>query len=434
MGEDSAQGQNVQHSHTDSTASGTNRPRTVLVASDSFKGSASSAHVAELLEQGVHRVLPDALVKTYSIADGGEGTVDAVVRATGCEVRTVQVQGPLGEPVEVQYALLAGEADGSDASDDTPKRAQNDAPNDVPNDTPKTAVLEMAQSSGITLIEQTPENALHADTYGVGQAILDALDQGATRIFVGLGGSATSDGGMGMARALGVRFLDAQGDDVPRGLAGLQTLASVDVSGLDPRVAHTEFVALTDVNNPLTGACGAVQMYGAQKGLDMSRAEEYDGWMRAYAAKVAAYGADGAHDVSREPGAGAAGGLGAGLLAFCSARVLSGIDAVLDLIALDEALDGVDFVITGEGRMDAQSARGKAPVGVASRARARGIPVVAVVGARAEDLGEVYDEGIDLVIPLPTRPMTLAESMASVDTTLPLAAETATRAFLFGRA
>ncbi|OTA26937.1 hypothetical protein B9G54_02595 [Alloscardovia macacae] len=430
MGEENAQEQGVRNTP--------NHPRTVLVASDSFKGSASSAHVAELLEQGVHRVLPDALVKTYSIADGGEGTVDAVVRATGCEVRTVQVQGPLGEPVEVQYALLADEADGTDApngaQDDTQKRAQDDAPKSEPNGAPKTAVLEMAQSSGITLIEQTPENALLADTYGVGQTILDALDQGATRIFMGLGGSATSDGGMGMARALGVRFLDAQGDDVPRGLAGLQTLASVDASGLDPRIAHTEFVALTDVNNPLTGACGAVQMYGAQKGLDMSRAEEYDGWMRAYAAKVAAYGANDARDVSQEPGAGAAGGLGAGLLAFCSARVLSGIDTVLDLIALDEALDGVDFVITGEGRMDAQSARGKAPVGVASRARARGIPVVAVVGARAEDLGEVYDEGIDLVIPLPTRPMTLAESMASVDTTLPLAAETATRAFLFGRA
>lgn len=373
----------------------------VLIASDSFKGSASSLRVSELLEQGVRRVCPDAEVRRLAIADGGEGTVEAVVRARAGELREVEVAGPLGAPVSAKYGLFG---DGC-------------------------AVIEMAEASGITLIEQTRENALKASTLGVGQLILDAMETGARRIFIGLGGSATSDGGAGMASALGARLLDANGEEVAGGLIGLAEVASIDCSGLDPRLPEVEFVALTDVTNPLTGPTGAVCVYGPQKGIDTRDEATADGWMRGYADVLAkTFG----RDFDSIPGSGAAGGLGAGLAAFCGARIERGIEFVLDAIHLDEALEGVDLVITGEGRMDAQSAFGKAPVGVARRAKRQGAAVVAVVGGRAEDLGAVYENGIDLVIPTALGPCTLRECMDGVDTLLPIAGESAMRAYLLG--
>lgn len=385
----------VRHNHT------------VLLAADSFKGSASSRRVEDLLEEGVRRVEPDAVVVKYPIADGGEGTVDAVTDARGGDIREVEVAGPLGDPVRARYGLF----------DDPMAHAVGG----------RSAILEMAESSGITLIDQTGANALSASTEGVGQMMLDAIDTGAGRIIIGLGGSATSDGGTGMARALGVRLLDADGRDVPRGLAGLERLARIDCSGMDARLRGVHIVALTDVCNPLTGPQGAVRVYGAQKGVDEARMPELDGWMHRYARLLAE--ATG-RDSEAIPGAGAAGGLGAALVSFCGATVVSGIDAVLDLIGLDEAMDAADLVVTGEGRMDSQSANGKAPVGVARLAKRHGKPVVAVVGSRADDLGGVYDEGIDLVIPAVTAPATLAECIARVPHSLPLAGESAMRAFL----
>ena len=383
---------------------------TVLLAADSFKGSASSSRVEDLLEEGVRRVEPDAVVIKYPIADGGEGTVDAVIGARGGDIREIEVAGPLGEPVMARYGLF-------------------DDPTAAPGADGRSAIIEMAASSGITLIEQSESHALAASTEGVGQMMLDAVDAGARRIFIGLGGSATSDGGTGMARALGVRFLDADGEDVPHGLAGLEHLARIDRSGMDERLRGVDIVALTDVCNPLTGARGAVHVYGAQKGIPEERMPGLDEWMRRYARLLAE--ATG-RDSETTPGAGAAGGLGAALVSFCGATVVSGIDAVLDLIGLDDAMDAADLVITGEGRMDSQSANGKAPVGVARLAKRHGKPVIAVVGSRADDLGGVYDAGIDLVIPAVTAPATLAACIARVADSLPLAGESAMRAFLLG--
>lgn len=375
----------------------------VLVASDSFKGCASSARVGELVRAGALRAAPDADVRVVAIADGGEGTVDALLGALGGTLHQVEVEGPLGALVTAAYGLAGDEL----------------------------AVLETASAAGLSLTGRTDADARGASTYGVGQLVRDALDHGARRILVGLGGSATSDGGAGMAEALGARILDASGAPVPRGLGGLASAAAIDVSRLDPRLADVEVTALTDVTNPLCGPTGAVAVYGPQKGLDPARLAEYDGWMAGYARLLAGTLGE---DVAALPGAGAAGGLGAGLVAFCGARVRPGIEAVLDAIGFDRMLEGVDLVITGEGRMDAQSAFGKAPVGVARRARRRGVPVVAVVGGRDVDLGSVYDEGVDLVLPCPTEPMALEESVRRAEELLPVAGESAVRALLLGRA
>ena len=373
----------------------------VLIAPDSFKGSATSREVGEYLEQGVRRVLPDARVKRLAIADGGEGTLDAIISARGGEILEVEVTGPIGEKVNAHYGMFDGHV----------------------------AVIVMAEASGITLIEQNSVNALRASTYGVGEAIMDATCHGADRVLIGLGGSATSDGGVGMAKALGVRFLDVAGQDIPCGLEGLSKLAAIDCSQLAPEVKDVEFVALTDVTNPLTGLEGAVFVYGAQKGIVAGEMDELDTWMKRYASLAArAVG----RDLSGEPGTGAAGGLGFALAAFCGARIERGIEFVLDTIHLDDELEGVDLVITGEGRMDAQSAFGKAPVGVARRAAVRGIPVVAVVGSRADDLGDVYKNGIGLVVPCATGAFTLEECMSSVGRLVPIAGESAVRAYLLG--
>ncbi len=374
----------------------------VLIASDSFKGSASSRKVNELLAAGVRRAAPDARVACLQIADGGEGTLDAVMAARTGKLIELDVRGPVGAPVTARYGIV------------------DDA----------TAVIEMAEASGITLAEPCAANALRASTFGVGELLLDAARRGARRVLVGLGGSATSDGGAGMARALGARLLDASGVEVQDGLAGLADVASVDLSGIAPEVNGLVVVALTDVTNPLCGDAGAVRVYGPQKGIPAKMLDECDAWMERWSAVLAkAVGAD----FASATGAGAAGGLGFGLATVLGARIERGIEYVLDEIRLDESLDGIDLVITGEGRMDAQSAFGKAPVGVARRAKERGIPVVAVVGGRAKDLGGVYQAGIDLVVPAPIGPATLEECMAGVETLLPIAGETAARAFMLGR-
>lgn len=375
----------------------------VLIASDSFKGSATSREVGDLIEEGIRRVVPDAKVKRFSIADGGEGTVEALVSALDGTVREVSVIGPIGDPVLARYGMVGS----------------------------GTAVIEMAESSGITLIDQNSANARRASTFGVGEVILDAIRHGARRILIGLGGSATSDGGAGMAKALGVRFLDADGDDVPCGLTGLENLASIDLSGLAPQIEDVEFIALTDVSNPLIGSDGAVCVYGPQKGIGHDEIEQLDGWMRGYA-RILEDAFD--RDIATVMGAGAAGGLGAALVAFCKARIAPGIEYVLDAIGLEEAMAEVDLVVTGEGRMDSQSAFGKAPVGVARRAKRLGIPVIAVVGSRADDLGTIYDAGIDLVVPTVVSPSTLEECIARTNVTLPIAGESCARAFLLGKA
>lgn len=377
-------------------------PFSVLIASDSFKGSATSAEVAECLERGVRRAVSDALVTRMLVADGGEGTLDALVAARGGRIVPCEVTGPLGDLVAASWGDLGSGV----------------------------AIVEMARAAGLGLVAPTPVNAARATTRGVGELILDAVRHGARKVYVGLGGSATSDAGAGAAQALGVRLLDARDREVGPGALGLADVARVDVSCLAPELGGVEVVLLTDVTNPLTGPDGAVRVFGPQKGLAEKEFDCLDGALGRYAALVtSAVG----RDFSAMPGAGAAGGLGFGLMAFLGARAEHGVDAVLDASGMDVKLAGVDLVITGEGRMDAQTARGKAPVGVARRAKARGVPAIAVVGSRAENLDDVYDAGIDLVIPLPLGPCSLDECMARTRDLLVIAGETAARAFLLGK-
>ena len=377
-------------------------PRTepsILLAADSFKGSASSEAIEKYLEAGVLRVLPHARIKKVLIADGGEGTVDAFVSGCGGEIKSVQAEDPFGHPIVARLGML---------------------PNGY-------AVVEMAEAAGIRFSSCTDEDARRASTYGVGQLIRAALDLGVYRIYVGLGGSATSDGGCGMAEALGALFLDASGKPVIRGLEGLPYIAHVDMSHFDRRVHDTEIIALSDVNNPLYEKHGAIYTFGPQKGLLFSRLREYDGWMRHYAHTVSAATKDN-HALSA--GAGAAGGLGFGLLSFCGASAMSGIQALLDAVHFDEQLQGVNLVITGEGRMDNQTAYGKAPVGVARRAALQGIPTYAVVGSHTEDISKVHEAGIQQVFASAPAGLSLEECMKRTPEDVAAAAERAVRSFI----
>ena len=371
----------------------------VLLAADSFKGSASSEAIEEYLEAGVLRALPHAQIKKVLIADGGEGTVDAFVSGCGGEIKSVQIEDPFGRPIVARLGML---------------------PNGC-------AVVETAEAAGIRFSSCTDEDARRASTYGVGQLLRAALDLGVHRIYVGLGGSATSDGGCGMAEALGALFLDTSGKQVIRGLEGLPYIAHVDMSHFDKRVYDTEIIALSDVNNPLYGKHGAIYTFGPQKGLLFSRLREYDGWMRHYAHTASAATKDN-HALST--GAGAAGGLGFGLLSFCGAAAMSGIQALLDAVHFDEQLQGVNLVITGEGRMDNQTAYGKAPVGVARRAALQGIPTYAVVGSHTEDISKVHEVGIQQVFASAPAGLSLEECMKRTPEDVSTAAERAVRSFI----
>lgn len=399
------------------------RPRRVLLAIDSFKVSVSSAQAEEAVAEGVRRVWPDAELNALPLADGGEGTLDAIA-ACGGELSTSEVTGPLGDRVSARM-LVDGEH--------------------------KSAVIEMAEAAGIGYSSCTESAALAATTYGVGELMLRAVRAGVKTIYIGLGGSATNDGGAGMLQALGARVVDDQGCDVAPGLAGLEQVASVDLAPALQALDGARIVVLSDVENPLVGRRGALTVFGGQKGLPTDDAEalrRYDSWMVGYGRLLdaAIIGAraqgllrvlEGARifgSVLGVPGAGAAGGLGAALLAL-GAELRSGVETVLDLIGFDECVRDVDLVITGEGNMDEQSAAGKAPVGVARRAKRYGKPVVAVVGGRADNLDVVYGQGVDLVLPVCRRPMPLDQALDPQEATINLicAGEAAARSYDLGR-
>lgn len=371
------------------------RPRRVLLAIDSFKGSVSSAQAEAAVAGGVRRVWPDAQVSALPLADGGEGTLDAVA-ACGGEIVTCEVAGPLGKRVAARM-LVDGEHE--------------------------SAVIEMAEAAGIGYSPCTESAALAATTYGVGELMLRAVRAGARTLYIGLGGSATNDGGAGMLQALGARLVDDRGCNIAPGLAGLEQVVSVDLAPALQALDGARVVVLSDVENPLVGRRGALAVFGGQKGLptdDVEALGGYDSWMVGYGrlldtaiAEARAQGLlrvpEGARtfgSVLGVPGAGAAGGLGAALLAL-GAELHSGVETVLDLIGFDERVRDVDLVITGEGNMDEQSAAGKAPVGVARRAKRYGKPVVAVVGGRADNLDAVYEQGVDLVLTICRKPMGL---------------------------
>ena len=399
------------------------RPRRVLLAIDSFKGSVSSAQAEAAVAEGVRRVWPDAEMCTLPLADGGEGTLDAIA-ACGGELVTCEVAGPLGDRVSARM-LVDGEHE--------------------------SAVIEMAEAAGIGYSPCMESAALAATTYGVGELMLRAVRAGAKTIYIGLGGSATNDGGAGMLQALGARVVDDQGRDIAPGLAGLEQVASVDLAPALRALNDARVVVLSDVENPLVGRRGALAVFGGQKGLPTGDAEalgKYDSWMVGYgrlldAAIVEAReqgllrvpeGARTFGSVLGVPGAGAAGGLGAALLAL-AAELRSGVETVLDLTGFDERVRDVDLVITGEGKMDEQSAAGKAPVGVARRAKRYGKPVAAVVGGRADSLDAVYGQGVDLVLPICRKPMGLEDALGMQEAVanLACAGEGAARAYDLGR-
>jgi glycerate kinase len=315
------------------------------------------------------------------IADGGEGTVDALVTATGGRRERRTVRGPLGEPVVAQWGVLG---DG------------------------KTAVIEMAAASGLPLVPHGRRDPRLTSTYGTGELMRAALDAGLGRLIVGIGGSATNDGGAGMARALGVRFLDSAGEELPEGGAALARLARIELRTADPRLATAEIVVACDVDNPLTGPRGASAVYGPQKGATPDVVLTLDAALQRYA--LVARDVTG-RDVAGVAGAGAAGGLGAGLLFFTAARLRPGVEIVLEATGFSEQVRGADLVITGEGRTDFQTSMGKAPVGVAAVARRHGVPVVCLAGSLGEGAEEVLAHGIDALATLLPGPMTLDESM-----------------------
>lgn len=399
------------------------RPRRVLLAIDSFKGSVSSAQAESAVAEGVRRVWPDAEVGTLPLADGGEGTLDAVA-ACGGEIVTCEVAGPLHEHVSARMLL------------DTERES---------------AVIEMAEAAGIGYSPCTESAALAATTYGVGELMLRAVRAGTKTLYIGLGGSATNDGGAGMLQALGARLVDDRGCDIAPGLAGLEQVAGVDLVPAVRALDGVRIVVLSDVENPLVGRRGALAVFGGQKGLPTDDAEalcKYDSWMVGYGRLLDAAiaeartqgllcvpeGARTFGSVLGVPGAGAAGGLGAALLAL-GAELRSGVETVLDLVGFDERVRDADLVITGEGNMDEQSAAGKAPVGVARRAKRHGKPVVAAVGGRADNLDAVYEQGVDLVLPICRKSMPLDQALNAQEATTNLicAGEAAARAYDLAR-
>ncbi|WP_254878884.1 glycerate kinase [Streptomyces sp. NA04227] len=336
----------------------------VLIAADKFKGTLTAAEVAAHVRTGLLRAEPSLRVEALPVADGGDGTVDAAL-AAGYTCREVRVTGPLGDGVTARYALREG-----------------------------TAVLEMAEASGLRLLPPGHFAPLTATTYGTGELVRAALDAGATRLVLGVGGSATTDAGTGMLTALGVRFTDAQGAALPPGGGALARLAAVDLTGLDARLSGVDIVLASDVDNPLTGPRGAAHVYGPQKGADPGQVELLDAALGHCAEILGRALGPAAGALEHTPGAGAAGGVGYGALAGLGARFRPGIEVLLDVLGFDAALARADLVITGEGSLDAQTLHGKAPAGVAAAARAAGREVVAVCGRLALSRDQLVAAGI----------------------------------------
>ena len=356
----------------------------IVIAPDSFKGSASSLQIAVSIQKGIQRVCPDAQFDLIPIADGGEGTCEAVLASAAGEWITRRVVGPLGAPVDARYCMLED----------------------------RTAIIEMAAASGLTLVPHDELDPMRATSIGTGELIRDALDHGARRLIIGIGGSATNDGGAGMLQALGGSLRDSEEKEIGFGGGVLDKLHTLDLSKLDPRIQNSDITIACDVTNPLLGPKGASAVYGPQKGATAEQVRVLDQSLTHYAKIVkAATGIDAA-DLE---GAGAAGGLGYGLLVFLGASLKRGIDTMLDLAGFDERIKGADLVITGEGRIDGQSAFGKVPVGIASRVKRAGeLPVIAFAGGIGEGAERLYDLGIDAMVSIVDGAMELKTAMERV--------------------
>ena len=352
----------------------------VVIAPQSFKGSISALDAAKAMEEGVRRVVSDAETVLVPVADGGDGTLETLVEATNGEIRSATVTGPIGKPVMAEWGALG---DG------------------------ETSMIEMARTSGLALLSLDERDPLRATTFGLGEVIREALDAGFRSFIVGIGGSATNDAGAGMAQALGVRLLDEAGNGLPPGGAALADLHHIDTSALDARATEAQFSVACDVSNPLTGPEGASAVYGPQKGATPEIVAQLDAALKNFAGVVER---DIGASINDVPGSGAAGGLGGGMMAFLGGSLRAGVDIVLDQVDLDNKLEGADLVITGEGQLDFQTVYNKAPIGVAWRAKERGIPVVAVSGSLGQGFEDVHAEGIDAVSSIVCAPMSLEEA------------------------
>lgn len=351
----------------------------ILVACDSFKGSMSSIQAMNAIVQGIHRANEKVEVISFPVADGGEGTVDAFLSACGGRKETLSVHGPNMEEIETYYGVLDNQ----------------------------TVIMEMASASGLTLVKEENRNPLKTTTFGTGEMIRDALEKGYKKIIIGLGGSATNDGGAGMAQALGVQFYDEQGQNIPDGIAGgdLIKIHWISKENIDPRINDTEIILASDVTNPLLGIDGATAIFGPQKGADETMLQLLEKGMKKYASLLN-------EEVQNQEGSGAAGGLGAGLLYFCHAKIVSGIDLLLNQIPFKDLLKDTDLVITGEGQIDGQSKKGKVPVGIARHVKQiKDVPVIAFVGSIGEGAYQTYEDGIDGIFSIVPGIVSLQDSM-----------------------
>ncbi|MEH6842591.1 glycerate 2-kinase [Bacillus thuringiensis] len=352
----------------------------VVIASDSYKESLKAIEVCEAIERGFRAIFPNAKYVKIPIGDGGEGTVESLVDATGGRIISISVTGPLRESVQAFYGVSKDK---------------------------KTAFIEMAAASGLQHVPVEKRNPLITTTKGTGELILHALNQGAEYIILGLGGSATNDGGAGMLAALGVRFINDKGEVIDPSGGTLHSIVAIDFSQMDPRLKGVKIEAACDVDNPLVGMQGASSVFGRQKGANVEMMKELDENLKHYANILKRYVSS---DVSEIPGAGAAGGMGAAVISVLKGDLRRGIEIVLDYTNFDKHIEDADLIITGEGRIDEQTAYGKAPVGVAGRAKRFSVPVIAIGGSVSSDYSAVYEKGIDAVFSITTRPMTLEEA------------------------
>ncbi|AYA41200.1 glycerate kinase [Xenorhabdus nematophila] len=354
----------------------------IVIAPDSFKESLSALQVAQAIEQGFKEIFPQANYITLPMADGGEGTVDALVAATGGKRILCTVTDPLGQPVEAFFGLLG---DG------------------------KTAVIEMAAASGLHLVPIEQRNPLITTSYGTGELILAALEHDVQQLILGIGGSATNDGGAGMMQALGANLQDGDGRILPFGGAALSRLENIELTGLDPRLNQLEITVACDVNNPLCGKLGASAVFSPQKGATPEMVNVLDSALHHYGLKIESLMGKNVIDAA---GAGAAGGMGASLLGCLGAKLRSGIEIIIDTLKLEETIQGADLVITGEGRIDSQTIHGKTPIGVARVAQKLGVPTIALVGGMSRDYGAVHQHGIDAVFSIVPEACSLSDALA----------------------
>lgn len=364
----------------------------IVIAPDSYKESLSALEVATAIEQGFREIWPDADYVKLPVADGGEGTVEAMVAATAGRIVHVDVTGPLGARVQAFYGLSGDE---------------------------RSAFIEMAAASGLELVKPAQRNPLTTTSWGTGELISHALDAGVKHIIIGIGGSATNDGGAGMVQALGAKLLTSEGKPIGQGGGELDRLARIDISGLDKRLADCRIEVACDVTNPLTGEEGASAVFGPQKGATPEMIERLDKSLAHYA-QVIAHDLD--MDVLNLSGGGAAGGMGAALYAFCGAQLRQGIEIVTDALQLDKQVADADLVITGEGRIDSQTIHGKVPVGVARVAKRFNKPVIGIAGSLTADVGVVHEHGVDAVFSVIYTVCTLEEALENAEENVRLAA------------